>query len=224
MDSGGLALALGGTALASFVVGLSGAASPGPLLAFVIAQSARAGWPAGLLASTGHAAVEMVLVAGLAVGLAALSGIPGVAIGIGLVGGLVIAGLGMDLLRSAPRMVLPEPGPMGSRTGLAIVAGGAVVTLANPFWWFWWLTAGAAFFETSLAVVGLLGIPAFYLGHIAADYAWYGGVAGLVGAGRGWLTVTRYRVLMAVCGGAMLVIGVLFAVGAILRWISGGAG
>ncbi len=211
---------LGAVALASFVVGLSGAASPGPLLAFVVAQAARSGWPAGILASTGHAGVELVLVAGLALGLAALSGVSWAGIVIGLAGGVVIAVLGVDMLRSAPRLVLPSTGPVGSRTGLAILAGGAVVTLANPFWWFWWLTAGAAFFETSLAATGLAGIPAFYLGHIAADYTWYGGVAGLVGAGRGWLTVTRYRILMAVCGGAMLVIGLIFVGNALVRWIA----
>ena len=52
----------------SFVVGLLGAMSPGPLLAFNIREAARIGVRAGPYVSAGHAALELLVVLLLAVG------------------------------------------------------------------------------------------------------------------------------------------------------------
>jgi threonine/homoserine/homoserine lactone efflux protein len=186
--------------LASFAIGFTGAASPGPLLAYTITGAARLGFAAGPLVSTGHAVLELFVVIGLAFGLAALAEIPAVAITIGLLGGGVLVYMGIDLLRGLPRMSLTAASPgraVDSRLGA--VAGGAVVTLSNPFWFLWWLTAGAAAFLDFGAAAGVAGIIAFYLGHIASDYGWYSFVAGVVAAGRRWMTDPVYRGLLAVC-------------------------
>jgi len=53
----------------SFTIALSGALAPGPLLAAVISQSARQGAKIGPLIILGHAAVELVMVIFIVVGL-----------------------------------------------------------------------------------------------------------------------------------------------------------
>ena len=54
----------------SFLVGFSGAVSPGPLLAFNIKETVRIGFIAGPLVVAGHSLLELVTVGALAFGLA----------------------------------------------------------------------------------------------------------------------------------------------------------
>ena len=61
-------------ALTAFVVGLSGALLPGPLLAATISESARRGGWTGPLVVTGHALLELAVVAAVCFGLQDLLG------------------------------------------------------------------------------------------------------------------------------------------------------
>ncbi|HEY3298723.1 MAG TPA: LysE family transporter, partial [Armatimonadota bacterium] len=54
---------------ASFMVALSGAMMPGPLLTVTVSQTVRRGFIASVLLMIGHALLELVLVAGLIFGL-----------------------------------------------------------------------------------------------------------------------------------------------------------
>ncbi|MDP2718929.1 MAG: LysE family transporter [Dehalococcoidia bacterium] len=58
----------------SFVIALSGAMMPGPLLAVTISEVARRGFWAGPLLVLGHAILELSIVAALAFGLSRLVG------------------------------------------------------------------------------------------------------------------------------------------------------
>jgi len=58
---------------------------------------------------------------------------------------------------------------------------------------------------------GLMALCAFYLGHIAADYAWNTFLASVVGSGRRWLSDRVYRVLLVVCGLFLIYTGLRFA-------------
>jgi hypothetical protein len=53
-------------------------------------------------------------------------------------------------------------------------------------------------------------VIAFYLGHIAADYAWDTLLSAVVGGGRRWMTDTVYRVLLLACGVFFIYLGGMF--------------
>ena len=58
----------------SFLVGLSGALMPGPLLAVTVGEAARRGFWAGPLLILGHGILELALVVALVAGLSRLVG------------------------------------------------------------------------------------------------------------------------------------------------------
>src|SRR3989304_1238837 len=90
------AIAIFGT---SFLVGLSGAASPGPPLAHNIRETVRRGFIAGPLVALGHSLLELATVALLAVGLAQIPESSLAVSLIGIVGGAFLVWMGGGVLR-----------------------------------------------------------------------------------------------------------------------------
>jgi len=74
----------------AFVIGLSGAVMPGPVLAVCISESAKRGARAGPLLVLGHAIVELPLIVALAWGLSEVLEQSMVAGIIGVIGGLFL--------------------------------------------------------------------------------------------------------------------------------------
>ena len=89
------------------------------------------------------------------------------------------------------------------------VVGGILVSLGNPYWVVWWMTVGAAFMTQSLEL-GLLGIAAFYVGHILSDFSWYGLVSTALASGRRFISDKVYRRIMLVCGAFLTAMGLYF--------------
>jgi len=226
-------LAIFGT---SFVVGLSGALMPGPLVTLAIAESARSGFARGPAVVAGHAVVELAAVVGLVLGVSQLVQDQGVAGAIGVVGGLVLLWMGYGMGRGAWRgevalslesqPVELEPaaagagaGPSGSAGGemsLAFrpllaspVLRGGAVSVSNPYWLLWWATVGATYVSRSLAL-GVAGLVAFYLGHILSDLGWISLVSLVVASGRRALSQSIYRGVIVLCAVALAVLGAYF--------------
>lgn len=189
----------------SFLVGLSGAVTPGPLLAYNIRETARRGFWAAPWVATGHSILEAAVVALLAVGALKFMQSDTAFVTVAFVGGAFLVWMGYGMVRR-PGIAAPVQagGADGGRrtflTGHPLL-GGAAVSLANPFWSFWWVTIGLNYINWSQSLgLGVLGIAAFYVGHILADYSWYGVVsAGLV-TGRRIMTDTFYKWLIFACG------------------------
>jgi len=196
----------------SFVVGLSGAMMPGPVLAVSISEAARRGFRAGPLLVLGHAIVELLLVVALVWGLSEVLEQSLVAGIIGVVGGLVLLGMAFALLRQARRAVAPlEVNPQRARHVRWLVVTGALLSVANPFWIIWWATAGSKLLLWSLAA-GTIGVAVFYLGHILSDLGWYSMVSLVVARGRRLMSLRVYRGLLLACGVALIGLGVYFVV------------
>lgn len=197
---------------ASFVVGLSGALSPGPLLAFTIREATRNGWTAGPLVSTGHALLELGVVVILALGLGRFfQGDMAKAV-IGLVGGSVILWMAWGTVQTALR---ERPDfrsvPEGRRRAGGPVLGGVVVSLSNPFWSIWWLTVGASLLSRFYpGPLGLWSVGAIYIGHILSDFVWYSGVALAISSGRRVMTRPVYAGILLACAGFLAFMGGLF--------------
>ncbi len=196
----------------SFVVGLSGAAMPGPLLALNISEAARRGFWAGPLLIVGHAIIELVLVIALAWGLSQILGNNLVAGIIGVVGGLFLMWMSFSLFRQAQHQVLPmADDPQEGTSTRRLVLAGVLVSVANPFWLLWWATVGTTYLLWSLTV-GIIGVALFYVGHILSDFSWYSLVSLLIAKGRRLMSNRVYRGLLAVCGVALLGLGGYFLV------------
>lgn len=196
----------------AFVVGLSGAVMPGPLLAVNISEAARQGFRAGPLLVLGHAIVELLLVVALAWGLSEVLGKSLVAGVIGVLGGLFLLGMAFALLRRARQAALPlEINPRSVRRGRWLLITGAVVSVANPFWLMWWATVGTTWVLLSLTA-GTIGVVVFYLGHVLSDLGWYSLVSLVVARGRRLISPRVYQGLLVFCGVALIGLGFYFVV------------
>lgn len=192
----------------SFLVGLSGAATPGPLLMVNITEVARRGFWAGPAVALGHSLLELFTVALLAVGLSPI--LSHAAGGVGLLGGTFLIWIAVKTLRAAPHLSLAAE-IAAARPGLTAgpIVAGVTASISNPYWLVWWATVGAGFTLTSLTL-GVAGLAAFYLGHISADFAWYSFVAALVATGRRYMTDPVYRALLVACAVFLLALAAFF--------------
>lgn len=169
--------------LTAFLVGFSGAMMPGPVSTVTLAQSMRRGFWAGPLITAGHAVMEGLLVLALALGSGTLLRRPGIVAAIGCVGGLMLLWMGYGLIFQAWRrggqqaLFAPDqaqkdyalPSPLAGQ--LAPVPAGIVTSVANPYWFLWWATVGASYVLLALEQ-GIVGLVAFYSGHILSDLSW----------------------------------------------------
>ncbi len=182
--------------IASFLVGLTGAVSPGPMSASILGMSHKRPLlsTAGLVA--GHGIVEAFIIIGIIFGLRSLPFQTELAL-LGCVTIIILGAL----------QFMAEPAKQEARAGNArgpFIAG-IVLTLSNPYWWIWWLTFGAGFLALQPAYA------AFFIGHISADLAWFLILA--VTASRGAKILgERYRWVVKGSGIAMAAFGVIFAV------------
>jgi len=154
-----------------FVVGLSGAMIPGPLLVFTIQQSLRRSPWTGAVIIVGHVVVESLLVLAVVFGLHVLVvDHPAVVRWMRGVGGLLLIGMGAMAARGAAEPVgRAEGAGAGKRRA---IGGGVVLTLFNPGFPLWWFTIGVTFLLSAMGR-GWAAVVAFMVGHWLSDFAWY---------------------------------------------------
>ena len=198
----------------SFAVGFAAVVSPGPVSTAIVSEAARRGFFVGPLIATGHSFLEFFMVGALALGLAAGLNQPGIQAGIGLLGGalLIWMGGGMVLGVIQRQINLPQAQAGGPVLGSPwrMVGLGVATTLANPFWYAWWVAVAVNYLLQSQEY-GWAGVAAFYLGHISADYAWDSVLSGVVAGGRRWLNNSVYRAIILACGLYLIYLGAQFA-------------
>ena len=196
----------------SFLVGLTGALMPGPLLVVALARAPANGPKTGPALTLGHGIVELITVVILAFGLAALvKDQPMIARVIAVVGGtaLLLMAVLMFFEIRAGRGLQSDSGAAGlkSTVGAArLVGDGALATISNPYWFVWWATIGSALIVTSLNY-GAIGPPVVFVGHILSDLLWYSFVTGVIWQGKSILSGRRYRTLIGVCALFLLWLG-----------------
>jgi threonine/homoserine/homoserine lactone efflux protein len=180
----------------SFVLALSGALVPGPLLTITVSESSRRGLIAGPLMIFGHGLLELALVVALISGLAPVLGRDDVFILISLTGGAVLLWMGISMLRSLPNLTLG--GHATGKKSRNLVVMGIVLSAINPYWLIWWASIGLGYIMHSLKF-GLLGVTAFFLGHILADLAWYALISFSIAKGQRLFSDLFYRQLIGTC-------------------------
>lgn len=204
----------------AFIVGLSGALMPGPLLTVVVGQVAGRGFWAGPRAVAGHGLLEAVVVVALAFGFGRYLAQPVVTGVIGVAGGLVLVWLAWQTGRSAGEVAegLAELGREKAASGAGQgrlrrlpepLFAGVASSAGNPYWVLWWATVGAEYVTLALAG-GVVAVAAFYAGHILSDLTWYSAVAGAVAGGRRLFRPGTYRAVLVACGVFLAGLGVYF--------------
>jgi len=186
-----------GIGITSFIVALSGALMPGPLLTTTVGESIRYGPRAGPLLIAGHAILELALVAALFLGLAPLLIDNKVTAGISLAGGAVLVYLASGMFRTLPTLSLETACSLKKGHGRLILSG-VLVSLSNPYWSVWWATIGLAYVLQSKQF-GMAGVMIFFAGHILADLSWYSLVSFTVGKGKRLINNMMYRWLVGIC-------------------------
>ena len=204
-------LTLWGIFVGSFIICLSGAVMPGPVLAITITHAVRLGVRAGPLVVLGHAILEAALLVALAAGLGSLLTRPGVSGIISGAGAVIMWVLGASMLRSLPGLHLDLEAR--AEKASSPVRDGFLMTLANPYWSLWWATIGLSMMALATSRgLGWWGIGLFFAGHIAADLAWYLLVAFVVARGRRFISDRIHRGVVGVCAVFLLIFGAYFMI------------
>ncbi len=209
-------LALATIFATSFVLALSGAMMPGPLLTTTISESVRRGALTGPWLILGHAILELAMVAALLVGLAPFLTRNVVFAAIALVGAVVLVWMAVGMFRGLPRLRI-DWNVHADRSG-PLVPAGILISVSNPYWAIWWATIGLGYL-VSCRALGVSGVAAFFLGHIAGDLAWYTLISVLVARGRRLLTDRLYRGLIGVCATFLAGFAFYFAYAGIERLV-----
>lgn len=194
--------------VSSFVIALSGALMPGPLLTVAISESSQRGFITGPLLIAGHALLELGLVIALLLGLAPFLQQPAVFIATALVGSAILFWMAFGMFKSLPTLRLSWEADQKRRNNPVI--SGILMSVANPYWIIWWATIGLGYILYSWQF-GVVGVAFFFVGHILADLGWYSLVAAMVAGGRHFLTDRLYRGLIAVCAVFLVVFAGYFA-------------
>ncbi|OPX21164.1 MAG: hypothetical protein BZ151_00435 [Desulfobacca sp. 4484_104] len=127
----------------SFLIALSGALMPGPLLTITITEASRRGFWAGPLIILGHGLLEFTLLILLLLGVGAVVNQPYIMGAVALLGAGLLWWMGLGLLKEARQAQLS----LTQNHGRSIhpVWAGILMSVANPYWLIWWLTLGLGY-------------------------------------------------------------------------------
>ncbi|MFX0209339.1 MAG: LysE family transporter [Candidatus Hodarchaeota archaeon] len=219
----------------SFLVALSGAMSPGPLLTYTIyksIQAKRKAFLVGLSICTGHAFLELVLILGLLFGVGPFISNTAVVIIIGLVGGGILVFFGIALLRNLKyknidfsflNLANMESEYSDQNTSKVQklsshpIIGGVLISMSNPYWWLWWAIIGLNFMtQFSVTFTHQVNFWSFFLGHEAGDLIWYGSIATVLGFSHKFITKKVYIGMIIICSIFMIGFGLYLAVSPVI--------
>lgn len=190
-----------------FVVALSGALIPGPLLAFVVAKSPSSGSRTGTIAAGGHILVEFALLALIALGLGAILKNQFFRLAVYVVGGvslITLASISFVELRATHRA------PRGMTRYPPLLGGVLFSTVFNPTVILWWATIGTVMLMEAWLVASLAGVAFWLLGHFLADLGWFSLVSYSITRRKALLGTGGHKALLVVCGLVLLIFGIYF--------------
>lgn len=197
-----------GTLILAFTIGLTGALAPGPTLVATINSSLQRGWTMGPKVAAGHALAEVVIFLLIVKGLATVAeeetGI------VAAVGGSALILFGLLTLKGSKTATL-KISQKGATSNPYLA--GALTSVANPYFWIWWLSVGSALVLAELRE-SLVFAMIFMIGHWGADFGWYTLVSTSLDRGRTLLSEANYRRTLALCGAFLVLFGASYLAGA----------
>ncbi len=201
--------------LSALMVGFSGAMMPGSLLTYTLRQSLSAGPKSGFIIILGHALLELALIVCIFLGLdiALKSNIAQTVIG--LLGGALLSYMGVDMIVKAARKQLFISMDSGRDSAKSMLISGALISAANPYFLLWWAVIGLGFLLEAYRAYAVFGVAVYFVGHILADFLWYGLISVVVGTTRKFIKDTPYRIMIMLLGGLLIFFGARFFINAV---------
>jgi threonine/homoserine/homoserine lactone efflux protein len=199
----------------SFLVALTGALTPGPLLTFTIFKSLnqKKGYLAGAFIILGHATIEFILILVLLAGASILfQNIVFLTI-IGMIGGIFLIIFGGLVIRNTIKADYSvdfnlEGNNLKGYKGNSFI-GGMIVSLSNPYWTFWWAVIGLGFMVNfNITFATPIGLLLFFIGHELGDLVWYLPISTFVYLGGKSLNPKVYKYVLIICAGFMIIFGI----------------
>ncbi|MBA7639942.1 hypothetical protein ES703_47603 [subsurface metagenome] len=209
--------------LYSFLVALTGALTPGPLLTFTIYKSLqqKRGYLAGIFIILGHALIELILILVLLAGASLLFQNIIFLTLIGIIGGIFLLIFGFlvirDTIKSDPSVDfnLKDNNLKGYKGNSFI--GGIIVSLSNPYWTFWWAVVGLGFLVNfNITFATPIALLLFFIGHELGDIVWYLPISTFVYLGGKALNPKIYKYVLISCAGFMIIFGLFLSFNIIL--------
>lgn len=191
----------------SFLIALSGALMPGPLLLATVAEASQTGFWAGPLLVAGHGVLELGMLFVLLFGLSPFFQYRIVIVLISLLGGMILLWMAIQMFRSLPQLTLSIQAQKTHKARLVFT--GALVSVSNPYWTLWWVTIGLGCIVTAREV-GVGGLLAFFIGHILADFLWYTIISYGTAQGKRFLSEKFYRGFVGILAGFLVVFAGFF--------------
>ena len=202
--------------ISSFIIAMSGAMMPGPVLTVTISESTKRGFLAGPLIVLGHGILEISLLVLLVLGFADLINNPKFLGVVGIAGGIVLLWISFGMLKGIKQLRLDLTSGKSAWGGPVIA--GILTSLANPYWIIWWATIGLSYVIISMKF-GFIGLAVFFTGHILADLLWYSTVSLFVSRGKKHISTKIYRGIIGSCAIVLIFFGIYFGVSGIRCFI-----
>ncbi|HUT85931.1 MAG TPA: LysE family transporter [Elusimicrobiales bacterium] len=196
-----------------FVISLSGAMMPGPVLAVLISKSHKNKY-AGTLVTLGHILVELPLILLIWFGFGYFFKFNLIKILVSGIGGILIIKMGVDIFKARNNFNIPDIDKSQSNKG--IIFGGLIGSL-NPYFFIWWATLGSALIFKSLSF-GILGLVLFTAVHFGVDLLWYQGVNLLVFKSHRFWGEKTHKTVFMICSAVLILFGLYF-IGSIFKFI-----
>ncbi len=208
----------------SFLVALTGALSPGPLLTFTIYKSLKQkrGYLAGIYIILGHATIEFALIIALLAGASLFFQNLIFLTFVGIIGGILLTIYGILIIKDVRKqeinfsLEINENNIKGFKGNSFL--GGIIVSLSNPYWEFWWAVIGLGFLVSyDVSFANPLGILLFFLGHELGDLIWYLPISTIVHFGKRVFNPKIYKYVLIACSLFMIIFGVYLALNIIFN-------
>lgn len=201
----------------SFLVALTGALMPGPLLTFTIYKSInqKRGYLAAIYILLGHATIELILIVALLAGASLIiQNIIFLTI-IGIVGGIFLVIYGIlvirDVLKADVNIEFENSQHKGFKGNSYI--GGIVVSVSNPYWEIWWVIISLDFFILyNISFANPIGLVLFFLGHELGDIVWYLPISTIAYFGGKSLNPKIFKYVLICLNAFMIIFGTYLAI------------
>ena len=187
-----------------FTIGLSGALIPGPLLIYTLSQAIKQGTKAGIIVTTGHFLIEVIVICLILTGGSFILKFTSLRSYITWIGAIALIVMGMLVFKKSFNIEFTQHKSKNIKYG---VAGGAFFTIFNPSFPIWWTSIGVPVI-LKIYLTGILGVILFMLGHWAADFGWYIFISYGASKGKPYLTDRSYRIFSRMLGLLLLGFGV----------------
>mgnify|MGYP001137405977 CR=1 FL=1 len=191
-------------------ISLTGVMMPGPVFAVTVTKGYR-NKIAGALIAFGHGVIEFPLMALIYVGFGQFFSSSSTKLAIGIVGGIMLMYVGIEMFRARGK----TQEEVGGNLKYGSFTAGIITTGANPYFFLWWATIGAALIM-SASIFGIMGFLLFAITHWLCDFLWDLFVSLTVFKSRSLWSKRVHEIVFGLCAVVLVGFGTWFIVSVLM--------